>query len=220
MPPSKPWGPSRQGIVPADGRPASRRLHYVSWMHHPRSPLPRPWENPLGNGNPNQDDQEITFLRRGRVGSPQIPRQPFQPQAPTQPDGGLVPQGPLPPSPAPAQPNEDVGHLINTLTSGLHLGTPRINTFSDKAMPGKTDVSFEQWNHEVQCVKDHYLESVVWESIVRSLKGGVADIARHMSPTASVFNILQKLTVIFGTVASFDVLLQNLYKVYPPSPQG
>ena len=71
----------------------------------------------------------------------------------------------------------DVGHVINTLASGLHLGTPRINTFSGKATLGKTEVSFEQWYHEVQCVKDHYLESVVWESIVRSLKGAAADMA-------------------------------------------
>ena len=74
----------------------------------------------------------------------------------------------------------DVGHLFNTLMSGLHLGTLGINTFSGEAMPGKTEVSFEQWNHEVQCVKDHYLELVVWESIVRSLKGAVADMARYM----------------------------------------
>ena len=80
-------------------------------------------------------------------------------------------------------------------------------------MPGKTEVSFKQWNHKVQCIKDHYPESVVWESIVRSLKGVVADMAQYMGPTASVSKILQKLTVIFGTVASFDVLMQNFYKV-------
>ena len=57
-------------------------------------------------------------------------------------------------------------------------------------MPGKTKVSFEQWNHEVQCVKDHYLESVVWESIVRSLKAAAADMAWYMGPTASVSDIL------------------------------
>ena len=34
-----------------------------------------------------------------------------------------------------------------------------------------------------------------------------------MGPTASVREILQKLTVIFGMVASFDVLMQNSYKV-------
>ena len=58
-----------------------------------------------------------------------------------------------------------------------------------------------------------YPESVVWESIVRSLKGAAADMARYMAPTASVSDILQKFMVIFGTVASFDKLMQNLYKV-------
>ena len=62
-------------------------------------------------------------------------------------------------------------------------------------------------------MKDHYLELVVWESIVRSLKGAVADMARYMGPAASVSNILQKLTVNFGMVALFDILMQNLYKV-------
>ena len=80
-------------------------------------------------------------------------------------------------------------------------------------MPGKTEVSFEQWNHEIQCIKDHYLESVVQESIVRSLKGVAADVAWYMGPTASISKILQKLTVIFGTVTLFDVLMQNFYKV-------
>ena len=80
-------------------------------------------------------------------------------------------------------------------------------------MPRKTEVSFEQWCHEVQCVKDHYPELVVQESIVQSLKGAVADMARYMAPTASVSDIIQKLMVIFGTVALFDVLMQNFYKV-------
>ena len=96
---------------------------------------------------------------------------------------------------------------------GLVLGYPRINTFSGEATPGKTEVSFEQWNHEVQYIKDHYLESVVQESIVRSLKGAVVDMAWYMGPTASVAEILQNLTVIFGTVALFNVLMQKFYKV-------
>ena len=74
-------------------------------------------------------------------------------------------------------------------------------------MSGKTEVCFEQWYYEVQCVKDHYPESVVWESIVQSLKGAAADMARYMGPTTSVTEILQKLMVIFSTFASFDVLM-------------
>ena len=116
-------------------------------------------------------------------------------------------------SSAPVLANPDMGHLINTLALGLCLGTPRINTFSGKAMPGKTEVLFEQWYHEVQCIKDHHPELVVWESIVQSLKGAVGDMVWYMGPTASVTEILQKLTVIFSTVASFNVLVQNFYQV-------
>ena len=62
-------------------------------------------------------------------------------------------------------------------------------------------------------MKDHYLESLVWESIVQSLKGSAADMARYMGPTTSVAHILQRLMIIFSTVASFNVLVQNFYKV-------
>ena len=106
-----------------------------------------------------------------------------------------------------------MGQLITALTSGLHIGTPKINTFSGNVTLGKTEVLYEQWNHEVQCIKDHYPESVVQESIMRSLKGAAADMAWYMGPTAGVSNILEKLSVIFGTVTSFDVLMQNSYKI-------
>ena len=95
-------------------------------------PPPTPWGNPAESGDPDADDQEVTFLRgvgyprttiptscshmaRWRMGSP-----------------GTTPQ-----PPTPAQPNVGMGHLINTLASGLHLGTLRIHTFSCKATPGK-----------------------------------------------------------------------------------
>ena len=86
--------------------------------------------------------------------------------------------------------------------------------------PGKTEVSYEQWSHEVQCVKDHYPESVVCESIMQSLKGAAADMAHYMGPTAGVYDILEKLSVIFGTVASFDVLMQNFYKISQGNEKG
>ena len=60
-----------------------------------------------------------------------------------------------------------IQHLISTLATGLQMGTPRINTFSGNATPGNTEVSFEQWYHEVQCADDHCLESVVQKSIER-----------------------------------------------------
>ena len=70
-----------------------------------------------------------------------------------------------------------MGQLVAALTLGLHIGTLKISTFSGNVAPGKTEVSYEQWSHEVQCIKDHYPESVVRESIMRSLKGAVVDMA-------------------------------------------
>ena len=75
------------------------------------------------------------------------------------------------------------------------------------------EMSYEQWSHEVQCVKDNYPELMVHESIMQSLKGAAADKARYMGPTAGVSDISEKLSVIFSTVASFDVLMQNFYKI-------
>ena len=156
----------------------------------PSYPPPRDWACPSGSAVPGEDDREVTF-----------------------PGGRRVPAGPQPQPVSPAPAGPDMGQLISALTSGLQIGTPKISTFSGDAAPSKTEVSYEQWSHEVQCVKDHYPESVVRESIMRSLKGAAADMARYMGPTASVSDILEKLSVIFGTVASFDVLMQSFYKI-------
>ena len=91
----------------------------------PRDPPLTPWENPVGNRNPDVDDQEVTFLR-GRGWEPR--GQPLLPPTPTQPD-------------------EDIGHLINTMATRVWLGTPHINNFSGKAMPGKMEVTFELCYH-------------------------------------------------------------------------
>ena len=72
-------------------------LHQEVALHElnasPSSPPPMPWGNQAGNGDPDADDQEVTFPRGGGW----IPLgQPFQPPAPPQPDGGWAPQGPPP----------------------------------------------------------------------------------------------------------------------------
>ena len=74
-----------------------------------------------------------------------------------------------------------MGQLITVLTSGLQIGTPKISTFIGDVAPSKTKVSYEQWSHKVQCIKDHYLELVVRESIMQSLRRAVADMAHYMA---------------------------------------
>ena len=67
----------------------------------------------------------------------------------------------------------------------------------------------QQWYHEVLCIKDHYPQFVVQEIIVRSLKGAVVDMAQYMGPTTSIAHILPKLSIIFSTMVSFDILMEN-----------
>ena len=174
----------------------------------PQQPPPNEWVHPSGSREPEEDDQEVTLPGGGRWGPLRQPT-----PVPEQPAGGRVPFGPPKQLPCPAPAGPDMGQLITALTSGLHISTPKISTFSGNVAPGKTEVFYKQWGHKVQCTKDHYPESVVRESIMRSLKGAVADMACYMGPTAGVSEILEKLSVIFGTVASFDVLMQNFYKI-------
>ena len=144
------------------------------------------------------DDWEVTFLREGGW---ELQDNHFNPCSHTT-RWRVRTQRTTSSPPSTPQPNEDMGFLINTLAMGLQLGAPCVNTFSIKATPGKMEVSFEQWYHEVQCTKDHYPKSVVRESIVQLLKGAVADMARYMGPTTSVAHILQKLSYFWhcGTI--------------------
>ena len=100
-------------------------------------------------------------------------------------EGGWQTVEPVHQPASPPQDNVDVIHLVSTLIPGVRVGTPRIYTFSGDATPRNTEVSFEQWYHKVQCVKDYYPEAVFWESIIWSLKEPAADMARQMGPTAS-----------------------------------
>ena len=122
---------------------------------------------------------------------------------------GKLPQQPV----APLNPLQMSAVSTSMLTARLRIGTPHINTFSGDATPRKTEVSFKQWYHEVQCVKDPYPETVVRESIIHLLKESTTDIVWYMGPTTSINHILWKLLVIFGTVASFALLMQNVYKM-------
>ena len=169
------------------------------------------WVCPLGSRNPEDDDQEVTFPGGGRWGPLRQPTPSLEPEQST---GGGVSSGPPLQVPCPAPSGSEMGQLITALALGLYLGTPKINTFSSDVTPGKTEVLFEQWNYRVQCIKDHYLELVVQESIMRYFKGAGADMAWYMGPTASVSNILDKLTVIFGTANFYKITEGNNKKVH------
>ena len=85
------------------------------------------------------------------------------------------------------QTEEDTGHLFSTLAARLRLGTPRIIPSVEIPCQEK-NASFE-----LQCLMDHYAESVVWESTVRSLKGAAVYMVWYMGPTTSMIHILAKI---------------------------
>ena len=100
-------------------------------MHMPPSyPPPNEWVCPSGSTEPKEDDQEVTFPGGGRW---HPLRQPTPPVEPERPAGGRVLSGPPQRAPCPAPVGSDMGQLITALTLGLHIGTPKINTFSGNA---------------------------------------------------------------------------------------
>ena len=143
----------------------------------PSNPPPHDWAHSLGSREPEEDDREVTFPGGGRWGPERQTT-----SVPHSPAGGRVPSGPPQQSPCPALAGPDMGQLITALTSGLQISTPKISTFSGDMAPSKTEVSYEQWSHKVQCIKDHYPESVVRESIMQSLRGAVADMVLLYGP--------------------------------------
>ena len=66
-----------------------REIGLLEMNMPPRNPPQTPWWNPMGNGDPDADDWEVTFLRRGGWVSPE---QPFWPPAPAHPDGRWEPR--------------------------------------------------------------------------------------------------------------------------------
>ena len=92
------------------------------------------------------------------------------------------------------------------------MGTPCINAFSSDATPEKTELSFEQWYHEVPCIKDHYPEEVVQESIIQSLKGAVADMTRYVGPTTTVDHIVHTVSHLWHC-GLIQCVHAKLYKV-------
>ena len=108
---------------------------------------------------------------------------------------------------------KEVSFLQNLSQCGtLRTSVPIVHTFSgDTATKG--DVSFEQWHYEVESLLGVYNDSTIKEVINRSLKGAAADTVRVLGPKASVEQILEEMSIIFGTVSSFDVMKQQLYSM-------
>ena len=59
----------------------------------------------------------------------------------------------------------------------------------------------------MRSVRDHYPEKMLYEEIVRLLKGATADLLCYLGPQTPVVNILVKLNFLYGMVAPFNILM-------------
>ena len=95
----------------------------------------------------------------------------------------------------------------------IKSSTPRVGFFSGE-IPVKGDqLTFEQWEYEVRgyVEQDLYSRPVLKDAVLRSLRGPAKDSIRHLPSSASIGNVIDALQVKYGTVSSYDVLIQKLY---------
>ena len=139
----------------------------------------------------------------------------------------LGPSGPKPPKPtgSNAQHNQTVidpnvlgetiakanESLIETLAQHglLRSQIPKISQFSGDNLKG--DVSFEQWEYEVEILKATHTESAIREAITKSLKGSASEALRALGPLATLTEILVSFKGKYAIAASYDTLMSDLY---------
>ena len=65
----------------------------------------------------------------------------------------------------------------------------------------------------MKSVMQSHTEATLKKGIVCSIHGAVADLVWYLGLQASVSEIINKLECIYGTVASFNILMQHFYKL-------
>ena len=73
----------------------------------------------------------------------------------------------------------------------------------------KEEVLFNQWVFEVSSALTQHPKPALWKSIIHSLHGAAADLVHYVDPNAPVSQMVNKLELMYGMVASFDILLYN-----------
>ena len=97
-----------------------------------------------------------------------------------------------------------------TTTSTSSTYIPKIATFSGDGT--KQDTAYELWKFEVEClVKEQYKESVVRQSIRRSLKGDAGKVVMRLGTEAKVAEILEKMESVYGTVERGETIMEEFY---------
>ena len=140
----------------------------------------------------NELRQIMAALSRG-MDARHVPR-----DSPPKPDGfGSTPQ--------------DVSSILHSLIKegALRTNIPKLSIFSGERVKG--EALFKQWSYELQSLRRTYSESALREGIQRSLMGAAADTVHNMGPEATLDSIIKKLSIIYGNVKSYDILMGDFY---------
>ena len=76
----------------------------------------------------------------------------------------------------------------------------------------KDTVRFEQWFHSIADARKTFNEQFVRAAINKSCVGDVADAVCCLPPRATLDDIIEKFKLLYGSVESFDTLMQEFYQ--------
>ena len=79
--------------------------------------------------------------------------------------------------------------------------------------PRRRKSHLSNWPFEVRSVVQSHTEATLRERIVWSLCRAAADLVWYLGLQAPVAEIINKLEFAYGTLAYFDILMQNIYKL-------
>ena len=109
-------------------------------------------------------------------------------------------------------PEATVQNSCWSVTSQVGGKMPKISTFSgDPSQKG--EVLFKEWVFEVKCVMQSHTEVTLWERMVWSLCEVMANLVWYLGLQAQVSEIINKLELVYGTMESFGILMQNVYNL-------
>ena len=77
----------------------------------------------------------------------------------------------------------------------------------------KDTVQFEQWYHTISDARRNFNEQLVRAAITKSCVGDAADAICCLLPGATLDDILEKFKWLYGSVESFDTLMQEFYRI-------
>ena len=77
----------------------------------------------------------------------------------------------------------------------------------------KDTVWFEQWYHAISDARRNFNEQLVRGAITKSCVGDTADAICCLLPGATLDDILERFKWIYGSVESFDTLMQEFYRI-------